>query len=295
MISEQKAKEYLKDCNSKTDFAEKLGYSYYGGHSARKVNQIFEEYDLDSSDFDKGKKNRKYERVEKECPVCGNKFETKKRHPKERKTCSHSCANSYFNRGNSEEAKKKKSSTLLEKLSINRVELECEWCGDKFEVKKSKSDQNCCSVSCAQKLLWDDKEHKERMIEALGVKDIGIEERKRLRDIGRKGGFGKSGETYFGVKYESLLEKKCFTFLYENNVNFEPHPNIPKSSRVSDVYLPEKDKWIEIDGIDRERLKDNDNLDWYDRWKSKLELYDNLDLEVVVVKSVSDMKNFIAS
>jgi len=112
MISEQKAKEYLKECNSKTEFAEKLGYSYYGGKSAREVNQIFDEYGLDSSDFDRGKKNRKYERVKKECPVCEKTFTTKKGHPKERKTCSHSCSNSYFKQGNSEKAKNKKSKSL---------------------------------------------------------------------------------------------------------------------------------------------------------------------------------------
>jgi hypothetical protein len=60
-----------------------LGYSYYGGKSSEKVNKILEEYDL-NIDFDRGKKNRKYERVTKECPVCGKTFKYKKGHPKEK-------------------------------------------------------------------------------------------------------------------------------------------------------------------------------------------------------------------
>jgi hypothetical protein len=45
------------------------------------------------------KKRFKYEQITKECPVCGNKFTTQKGHPKEKTTCSHSCANTYFRSG----------------------------------------------------------------------------------------------------------------------------------------------------------------------------------------------------
>ena len=40
-----------------------------------------------------------YERVEKECPVCSTKFITSKDSPREKITCSHSCANTYFRSG----------------------------------------------------------------------------------------------------------------------------------------------------------------------------------------------------
>ena len=39
---------------------------------------------------------RKWELVQKNCPVCGDTFETKKDHPKEKVTCSHSCSNTFF-------------------------------------------------------------------------------------------------------------------------------------------------------------------------------------------------------
>lgn len=40
-----------------------------------------------------------YEPIEKDCPICGTKFTTGKDSPREKITCSHSCANSYFRSG----------------------------------------------------------------------------------------------------------------------------------------------------------------------------------------------------
>ena len=40
-----------------------------------------------------------YEPIEKDCPICGTKFTTGKDSPREKMTCSHSCANSYFRSG----------------------------------------------------------------------------------------------------------------------------------------------------------------------------------------------------
>ena len=44
-------------------------------------------------------RNFTYERIEKECPVCKTKFITSKGSPREKVTCSHSCANTYFRSG----------------------------------------------------------------------------------------------------------------------------------------------------------------------------------------------------
>ena len=40
-----------------------------------------------------------YEPIEKDCPICGTKFTTGKDSPREKITCSYSCANSYFRSG----------------------------------------------------------------------------------------------------------------------------------------------------------------------------------------------------
>jgi len=119
MISEQEAKGILESVNSKKEFAKELGYDYYGGTSSKKVNNIFKEYNLTTENFDRGKKNRKYPREEKECPVCEETFKTKIGSPKERTTCSYSCSNKHFNHGNSKEARKKKSKSLKEYFKEN--------------------------------------------------------------------------------------------------------------------------------------------------------------------------------
>lgn len=38
-------------------------------------------------------------KITKTCPICGNCFETKLGHKKEKTVCSHSCANTYFRSG----------------------------------------------------------------------------------------------------------------------------------------------------------------------------------------------------
>lgn len=140
MITKEKAQKYLKDCNSKVDFAVKLGYAYYNGKVGSKIDEIFEKHGLDP-DFNRGGKQRKYKRVEKECPVCEETFVAKKGHPKERETCSHSCANSHFNHGNSEEARKKKSESLKEYYEENEhpnANLSLEERIEKFSVENIK-------------------------------------------------------------------------------------------------------------------------------------------------------------
>ena len=42
---------------------------------------------------------RKYPIITKTCPVCNNKFEASKGSPREKKTCSYSCSNTYFRSG----------------------------------------------------------------------------------------------------------------------------------------------------------------------------------------------------
>ena len=43
----------------------------------------------------------KYKMIIKTCPICGNNFETKSGHSREKTVCSHSCANTYFRSGKS--------------------------------------------------------------------------------------------------------------------------------------------------------------------------------------------------
>ena len=159
----------------------------------------------------------------------------------------------------------------------NKVEVHCLSCG-KIVYRSRWRKHKYCSVICANA--------------ANKIRCSTLEERKRLRDIGRMGGFGKKGYTKDGTRYQSKLEKSCFEFLEENNIKFVPHKYLPNSSKVSDCYLPEKDLWVEIDGIDREKRKKWLGKD-YEYWCNKLTLYNTLKLKYVVVKTLEEFARWV--
>lgn len=69
------------------------------GRSSNKIKELISKYQIDSSHFDKGIRKRKYEKIQKSCPICDNIFIVKRGSKKERTTCSHKCSNSYFRTG----------------------------------------------------------------------------------------------------------------------------------------------------------------------------------------------------
>lgn len=105
-------KEILKNSYSLTDANIKI-YGYSNGRTNDKINKIISDNNIDISHFGDRNKNRKYEIITKECPICDNKFETKKGHKKEKITCSTGCYNKYKG-GLSEETKQKISNKLKE-------------------------------------------------------------------------------------------------------------------------------------------------------------------------------------
>lgn len=119
-----------------------------------------------------------------------------------------------------------------------------------------------------------------------------IKERKRLKEIGRKGGFGKKGYTVNGNYYESNFEKICFEYLENKNIKFEAHKYLPNTSRVSDLYLPDLNLWIELDGIDREKRKK-----WlrknYDKWIEKIQIYENQNLNYKIIKNFEEFARIV--
>lgn len=119
-----------------------------------------------------------------------------------------------------------------------------------------------------------------------------INERIRLREIGRKGGFGKKGFTKGGIRYESSFEQKCFEYLEENNILFEPHKLLPNSSKICDIYLENKKLWIELDGINREKKKKYLGKD-YEYWLEKLEQYKNKKLNYIIFYTYKEFIDFM--
>ena len=90
----------VKESKSKSDVCRKMGY-HVNGTGLRKVNELIDKYNSIIEHFDMGKsKMVKYPKIKKICPICEKEFETLLGHKKEKITCSHSCANTYFRTGN---------------------------------------------------------------------------------------------------------------------------------------------------------------------------------------------------
>ena len=205
--------------------------------------------------------------------------------------CSRKCSRSYSTKNKRKEINEKVSKTLTGSGNDNVTKI-CQNCSIEFEIKFNKRNQKFCSSSCNAKNRWGDKDYKNKMINLAKERCKNIEERKRLEVIGRKGGFGKRGETKNRNKYSSLLEKECFEYLEYINFNFFPHKPIPNSSKISDIYLDNYDIWIEIDGINREKGKK-----WlgkkYDYWLNKIKIYNNQGLDLKIVYDFNEFKELI--
>ena len=94
-------KELFAKCDSKSDVCRKLNLPI-NGSGLRQVDKLILEYNVDTSHFNMGKtKKIKYPIIKKICLICGNEFEAKLGHPREKKVCSHACANTYFRSGKS--------------------------------------------------------------------------------------------------------------------------------------------------------------------------------------------------
>ena len=72
----------------------------------------------------------KWETIEKDCPVCGELFETKKGHPREKTVCSHSCSNVYFRSGENNGMYKCGKATKYSTICFRHHKKECIICGE---------------------------------------------------------------------------------------------------------------------------------------------------------------------
>jgi hypothetical protein len=209
------------------------------------------------------------------------------------KFCCRSCSGKFTNKGRSHSLKSriKVSNTLKTKYpGHGNVTIVCKNCRKEKEVSYGKRNQEYCSIKCRAL----DKDYAKKLSIVGKKRCSGIKEKLRLREIGRKGGFGFRGHTKNGNRYESLLEKNCFEFLEDHNIKFTPHKPILKSSKVSDIYLVDNNLWIELDGVNRERRKKYQC--WkqdYQYWKNKIKLYKKFKLKYRIIYNLSEFKKLI--
>jgi hypothetical protein len=232
------------------------------------------------------------------CPKC------QLEHEKSGTFCSRKCANS---RVWTAADKQKKSLSLKNSSKFQQVLDHLKIIGDKGRVtmktrgyvERHKSINPLIPKTCPICSQDFTSRKKSKKYCSLGCVKIGNKLRNntpeakiRLREIGRMGGFGKKGYTKNGTYYQSSIEKLCFEYLEDNNIIFEAHKPIPHSSKISDVYLPEKDLWVEIDGIDRDKKQK-----WLEQeyrfWLDKLDVYASNNLNFVVIKSFDEFKKLL--
>ena len=175
-FSKEELEKIVAESNDKTELATKLGFTFSNGKVNKKVIALLEKFEISISHFDSKKKvkaRRKYSIIKKNCPVCGNEFETQDGAPKEKITCSYSCANIYFsNQKHGPEQRLKTSHTLLNtynstmetELVGNEVQYkkECELCKEIYFTLDQY--QIFCCRSCAVRDNWKDENYRNNII-----------------------------------------------------------------------------------------------------------------------------------
>lgn len=134
--------EIIKECYSYSDLCRMLNISNNGA-GIRKVKKIIDENKLDISHFDNGyaKRDIKYVRVIKKCPVCDKDFETLSGHKREKTTCSHSCSNTFYRSG-SNNPNWKEESTQYRNKCFEFHKKECIICKEDKIVEVHHLDEN---------------------------------------------------------------------------------------------------------------------------------------------------------
>lgn len=140
----------LKECESYSDCARKLGYNYYNGRTKKIVLEVCKELNFDIEQHLKDIKESK----KRFCLNCSK--ELKKGQVK---FCSSSCSATYNNQHRvlSEEAKENIRNAARETakknfsnnhIGITYINKICPTCGKEFVVTSSKKNQVYCSPKC---------------------------------------------------------------------------------------------------------------------------------------------------
>jgi hypothetical protein len=119
---------------SKSEFARALNIPI-NGNGFKKLEKIIVENNLNISHFDKWAWSRKYIILEKVCPVCNIKFQTKTNHKDEKSVCSRACANTFFRSGENNGqyktgmfVKGSKTRTIYKHICFQYWEYKCAIC-----------------------------------------------------------------------------------------------------------------------------------------------------------------------
>lgn len=221
---------------------------YYGLPNNGKQHKYFRLFlnqsNISTNHWDWHKSQRKYVVIEKECPVCKNKFVAHQGQKKEKITCSCKCSNVYFSdRRHTEDSKNKTRESIRKyllsigkqinrkqqsgKRSVTIYKIICKVCGEEKET--TKKTQLFCSNKCAAEYRKNDPIYKQHLIEGV---------RRGVKEGRHKGWTSRNILSY--------PEKFFITVLNNNGIKFVA--NKPFVSYFLDFAIEDKMIDLEIDG-----------------------------------------------
>lgn len=233
-ISHEELQAAVQQAHCISSTLKKLGLNVCG-QMTNVIRVKIEELGIDTSHFDKYKQNRRKKRKQilKACPVCCVEFTTFVG-PKEKTTCSNSCANKFFMGTGTQKRKdaNKKISKALKNRHVIRskkvFEKTCLWCNNVFNTRYEK--QKCCNTSCSMKRINSSPEVREKQ------RQIQLRLIENSTHVGWKSRKGKN---------PSYPEKFFINVLSNANILFEREK--PAGKFFIDFALPGKVA-LEIDG-----------------------------------------------
>lgn len=235
-----KFKTIVKESNNLYGVINTYG-SYDNGKIRKLLNKLIIENGLDVSHFGLNNHPSKYKTIEKNCPVCKNKFETKLNHRDEKVVCSTSCSNTFFSklRHTNESNEKRRNSLKKYYVSIGKPPIIFYKCNQCKKILCKKKTQKFCSSLCRS----SNPEYR---------KSISLAVQKRI-----------ANGTHNGWSTRNIIsypEKFFMKVLKNNNVSYEHNKKVGKY--FIDFAIENKMVALEIDG--RQHLLE-------DRQKSDIE------------------------
>ena len=101
-----KFKCVVSESNGTGDICRKYGFCD-NGKSRQIIKKYIIELNLNTNHFGLNSYKKKYETIDKECPICKVTFQTQKNHPREKVTCSIKCSNFLFRKNHKKDVKLK--------------------------------------------------------------------------------------------------------------------------------------------------------------------------------------------
>jgi very-short-patch-repair endonuclease len=217
-------KQIVTESNGIGEICRRYNFSD-NGKSRKQIKSKINEFKLDISHFGLKNNNRKYQSIQKECPVCENTFQSLKGHPKEAKTCSHKCANRFFAKpllDNQKEkirngiqkyllsvnktmvTRKSKTGKSIQYLSEIKIEKPCNLCLKLFFSQKR--NQLFCSNKCSAISRKNNTEYREKLRQA---------QLKRIADGTHMGWKSRNTPSYAELFFMNVLKNNNIEYKFE--------------------------------------------------------------------------------